>query len=79
MGPIKICPYCNGEGQKWESGYQGFDGEMIECENCKGSGKLYIRTYELEIAFSDRNKKDFYDADSVIITQIRELQQKLKK
>jgi len=77
MGAIKICNSCNGEGEKWEAGYRG-DGEMVKCDECKGSGKIYVRMYGLQIAFPDKNDKDYHDLDSLVINKIRDLQQKLK-
>lgn len=39
----KVCPACDGQG-KYESKYVGFAAEMIDCDTCKGQGKvtLYI-------------------------------------
>ena len=74
---VVICSRCNGEGTIRESLPYG-DCEIVKCETCKGSGKMYERSFYLQIPFDDRNSREYYDTDSLIINQIRELQLKLK-
>ena len=64
---IKTCRVCKGTGEV-ETREERED-IMKPCSNCNATGKVYIRTYELEIPFGDLGR--YYNADEKIIDIIR--------
>jgi Zn finger protein HypA/HybF involved in hydrogenase expression len=79
MGDIKICPDCKGEGTILEVTEHLIHNEYetVRCEKCKGSGKIYERTYTLQIPWIDKNDEKFHHVDKVILDSIKALRTKL--
>lgn len=75
MSSIKICPTCKGEGNL--TILNNNDYEIIVCERCKGSGKIYKKTYVIEMPFKDKNDARFHLLDKTIIESIQYLNKNL--
>lgn len=66
---IKICKVCEGNGSiKIQD--RNSDIDSVICLKCEGKGRVYARTYELEMSMDKQN--EFYKKDEEIVKLIRE-------
>ena len=66
---IKICKVCKGEGAIKVIDPRS-DIDSVICLKCEGKGRVYARTYELEMSMDKQN--EFYKKDEEIIKLIRD-------
>lgn len=66
---IKICQVCEGAGAIKVQDPRS-DVDSVVCTHCNGAGRVYSRTYELQISLDRKN--EFYKKDTEIIKLIRE-------
>lgn len=64
---IKTCKICRGTGEIEKEKLKDFVNEP--CSNCNATGRVYVRMYELEVPFGD--KQTYYRLDEKIINILR--------
>lgn len=80
---IKICDRCEGTGKINETDIFG-DLEFLTCKKCKGSGRLYTRTFTLTIPYPVNKTNNhptnypngYIELDTEIINKIRLFEKK---